>query len=190
MNRSTLDQRTRLALLGDRQSRARRCCGRSLREGSGRADPRHREHRRRRAVHQARRPGRRRARSGRKGPGSGASKWARRADWSCMPGPPPRHSCLPRHRRSTVRYWESTTHAFLERNPHERLRRDWTVGNPRPGRGACTPPTKCSRARRCTLVGKEKIGAAYVTIMVRGDVAAVQPASPPARQRSSGWAAS
>ena len=27
-----------------------------------------------------------------------------------------------------------------------------------------------------TLVGKEKIGAAYVTIMIRGDVAAVQPA--------------
>ena len=33
------------------------------------------------------------------------------------------------------------------------------------------------KAAQVTLVGKEKIGAAYVTIMVRGDVAAVQAAS-------------
>ena len=32
------------------------------------------------------------------------------------------------------------------------------------------------KASNVTLVGKEKIGAAYVTIMVRGDVAAVQTA--------------
>ena len=32
------------------------------------------------------------------------------------------------------------------------------------------------KAANITLVGKEKIGAAYVTIMVRGDVAAVQAA--------------
>jgi ethanolamine utilization protein EutM len=32
------------------------------------------------------------------------------------------------------------------------------------------------KASSVTLVGKEKIGAAYVTVMVRGDVAAVQAA--------------
>jgi microcompartment protein CcmL/EutN len=32
------------------------------------------------------------------------------------------------------------------------------------------------KAANVTLVGKEKIGAAYVTVMVRGDVAAVQAA--------------
>ncbi len=32
------------------------------------------------------------------------------------------------------------------------------------------------KAANVTLVGKEKIGAAYVTVMIRGDVAAVQAA--------------
>lgn len=38
------------------------------------------------------------------------------------------------------------------------------------------------KASNVTLVGKEKIGAAYVTIMVRGDVAAVQTAIQAGRQ--------
>ena len=38
------------------------------------------------------------------------------------------------------------------------------------------------KSSNVTLVGKEKIGAAYVTIMIRGDVAAVQTAIEVGRQ--------
>ena len=38
------------------------------------------------------------------------------------------------------------------------------------------------KAANVTLVGKEKIGAAYVTVIVRGDVAAVKAAVDAARQ--------
>ena len=56
-------------------------------------------------------------------------------------------------------------------------RKRWDWSKPRGSSDRSRPPTRWSRPPTSRLIGKEYIGAGYVTVMVRGDVGAVKAAT-------------